>query len=87
MAISEWKPLTNDCGGFGLILDDPWAANPAVPREESGEINRSLTAISKGTHADTLSLEILECTRDIQEALAAGTNDRHGGTSQLRQIS
>lgn len=80
-------PLTNNRGGFSFILDNPWAANPTVPREESGEVNRSIAAISKSTHADSLSLEILECTWDIQEALASGTNDRHGGTSQLRQIS
>lgn len=77
-------PLTNDGSGFSLILNDPRAAEAAVPREESGEIDRPLAAVSKRTHADSLGLEILECTGDIQEALASGANDRYGCASQFR---
>lgn len=87
MFICEGKSLTNNRGGFSLILDDPRAAETAIPREESREIDRSLAAIGKSTHAHPLGLEILEGTGNIQEALASGTNDRHRGTTQLRQIS
>ena len=87
MAARDKAPLTNDGGGFSLILNDSRAAEAAVPREESGEIDRPLAAISKCTHTDSLGFEILECARDIQEALASRANDRHGGTSQLRKIS
>jgi hypothetical protein len=85
--LSRENELTNDRSSFSLVLNGSWAADATLSSEEGREINSSLSAIGKCSHADTFGLEIFKRSRDIQEALAPRTDDSHWGPAQLSKIS
>lgn len=77
---------TDDGSGFGFVLDGDGALDATVPRPKSREVNLAFTAIGEGSNADALSLQVLESTADIQEALASAGNDCNRSAAELSQI-
>lgn len=82
----EQVARTYNGGGFNLVCDGSGTLHATVSRPESWKVHFAFAAISKSTYTYTFSLEIFECSRNIEEALAAAGDDCHWCSAQLGKV-
>ena len=78
--------LTYNGSRFNLIGNGGGTLDSTVSGPESGEVYVSLPSIGECAYADAFCLQVLDCSRYVEEALAATGDDGDWGPPKLGQI-